>query len=70
MRVGQGEPYRRRAESGADATAEIPPSGFPTNSLAPRECHGKETPMYVGLGTILIIILLFLLFRGVSGRRA
>jgi hypothetical protein len=34
-----------------------------------RDAHAKGNYMYIGLGTILLIILVFFLFRAFSGRR-
>lgn len=41
---------------------------LPTASLPVRVITGRNT-MYIGLGTILFIVLIFLLFRAMSGRR-
>jgi len=47
----------------------MPHSPF-RHELPARKHHPKGNTMYIGLGTILVIILLFLVFRALSGRRA
>ena len=41
----------------------------PTLPRRSRVITGRNN-MYIGLGTILLIVLIFLLFRAMSGRRA
>ena len=42
--------------------------GPAAHSLSPRSIS-ERTTMYIGLGTILLIVVLFLVFRALSGRR-
>lgn len=63
------QPSGHSTGSGVEANAETPP---PLCQELPRfeGASPKGNSMYIGLGTILIILLLFLVLRGVSGRRA
>jgi hypothetical protein len=52
-------------EVGASESSRVPADA---SSPVERVITGRNT-MYIGLGTILLIVLIFLLFRAMSGRR-
>ena len=44
-------------------------SSEPVKTMAGQGNDAKGTTMYIGLGTLVLIVVLFLLFRALSGRR-